>query len=341
MPKITSCFIYVLTFFCFKIHAQYLHTPSDLENLIKKSSVEYLIDSSDTKIDLLPKTYDTLKQGWRVTKTSEGSLIERPIIKTNKQTRKYQKKAKNRLNKLLYRESIAYYKKILEIFPDNLDVMRSIGSIYQLEKDYETAIYWYENVLDRSKHDFAAHQLLATTHQLNDSPESALYHITAAHLLNRNDSTILSQLKEIYNSQKKPFLDFNFSPIYKITHQDSSKVTVHSQEIPWKAFGICKAFWAFEKGYQEKMIRMSYDPVEDIQTKECLLNAVIAYESVEDKEKKYPELKALSLAIGEDLIDQYILYEIISPSYPLNIYLLTDEEFQKLIEYFKLARVSS
>ena len=339
MRSILGIFIF---FFSLSANAQYLHTPEEMLRIVDDSSLRYIIDTLEqTKSN---SSSPIIQKGWFAKPISEGIQLDlNEGIKNRKANQDY-KKAMQYYERQNYNKTITWAKKAMKSAPSNIEIMKRIGRSYGATGALETAAYWYEMVLEINYIDFEAHFLLANIfHELvrrdgSGEKEKAIKHITLAHILNRNQTDILNSLKEIYNSVGINYKEWQFNPQYTISKQDNQEIHIAYKDSPWLAYGTCKAVWEYEPGYKEKMKNISSAPQLITEEKECLLNALIAYENMEGDKSQFPEFEMLALALKNRTVDDFILYEILSPKQPLEISKLPKEKLEKLANYVSSLR---
>ncbi len=330
MIRIILCISIFLTAFFNRNYAQYLHTSVEIQRLIEKSDQTYVLDTlyqipNTTAFPLL------VEPGWYGFSTPEGITLEKPYGLTTKTQQKYHKKAKKYDSKGKYIESIDLYKKSLIKTPTNSEIMHQIATAYQSMQDTTTATYWYEKAVDTNPLDGIAYAKLGDIYRDAD-PKKALNFFITAHLLNRNDTAILKKLQSIYQDKNQAFLHFDFAPVYEVHHK-FGVIYILANEAPWHAFASCKAIWQYEEKYREKMSQLSNDNSGVVQEKECLLNALLAYERMENGKEKFPELYCLGKALQSGLTDEFLLYEVYARVDPLLLLKLDGQDFERVKEY--------
>ena len=325
--------IYTFFFFFFTNHllAQYLHDPAEIIRIMDKSKIQYVLDT--LPLELEKKEYPLVEETWLAIETPEGIVLEQQDTSLSSQAKKNYAKGMKAYEKANYEKAISFCKKALADHPTNLELMKRIGRSYDAWNNNETAKYWYQQAIDFSFIDFEAHYLIAHLYQLDENQDKAIYHISLAHLLNRNHKGILKALKEIYAHFGIEFKEWTLEPIYTISKKENNQIRISAEAIPWRAYANCKAVWQFESAYSDKMKSLSKATVSLIEEKECLLNALIAYEKLKTEKDKYPELKCLSEVLIQRKVDDYILYEVSALSNPTALILLPKEKLEHLISY--------
>ena len=139
----------------------------------------------------------------------------------------------------------------------------------------------------------------------------------------------MKRLNEIYKAKKIKYHDWCFNPQYKLEEKNAETTKIYFQS-DWLGYSLVKAVWKFEPDYRKSM-GMSENTISTLEEKEALI--AIAYTLTKKKMKKYPEFKALKLAIENDMLNEYIFYEIILPENPIYASYLTEEFIQSIKKY--------
>ncbi|MEM9920365.1 MAG: hypothetical protein AAF990_19870 [Bacteroidota bacterium] len=322
---------------CTFTSAQYLHTPSDFDKVLEKSTSRYTIDAS---LKAAPKVDRPLvAKGWSAVLTADGARLVAPDIRTEVSATKYRIKGDNFYEKGKFLKAASNYEKMMPTGKSDGDLLKRLADSYHKGGDLDKAIQWYNEAVDVNFIDFEAHQLLAACYREKSDLNKAVRHITLAHLLNRNDPAILEVLKNYYEADGRHFVDYSFEPAYQLGQLNKAEIKLSYAGKPWEAYGKCKAVWKHEVKHREKMSRMSNAPIDEVEEKECLLNAIIVYGRLDATEQQaYPELKSLGFAIAKQNINDYILYEMKAVQEPLLISRLSRQKLLELAEFVKQLR---
>ena len=323
-----------LVLFCcglfIQLQAQSLHTPTEIKQLMDKSSIKFVLDTLSQPI--LPQNDPVMDQGWYAIESTKGVQLDQPLILTNKKALKYQSKANKYLKKAQFSKAKKYFKAALKESPNSNVLLKQLATTYIKARESSKAEEILIKALTINPIDFQAHELLADIYR-KEKNKAAVKHISFAHVLNRNDQTIIAKLQKIYEANNLVYDKWRLTPQYKIEKIQKELVSIDYNGSPWMAYGSCKAIWKYEDGYKENMGHLASVDTYIIEEKECLLNALINYEGLEEGQEKYPELKALGLALEYQYIDDYILYEKISVANPSIMSKLSVEQLERIIYY--------
>ena len=331
MKKIPVSFFFNL-FSCLLV-AQYLHTPLEMEQLMAKSTIDYRIDT--IAVSSLEIKFPIVSPGWHQLGSDQERYISKDVVLTNRKMKKYHQKGIKYTKKQKFHKAVKVLEKALAESPNNGNVMKSLSFAYSKADKLDSAQYLLEKVIEYNHIDYQAHLQLAEIHHFLGNKDAAIHHISLAHLLNRNDAYILNLLKAIYKKKNMPFQDWVFNPGYQII-QNSDHVLIKSPK-KWLAYANCKAVWRFEAGYPEKMQTLSDNKIDMVEEKECLMNAIIGYDT-ENQEDSIPALEAFGRVVENKQEDEYIQYEILSRINPLTMSYLTTSELEKLSNYIQSGR---
>ncbi len=328
------CFLFVV----FHSFGQRLHDPAEIVRLMEESELTYVFDTLEREVP--SPIYKNIGQKSenliRIATATEIRLEEKEIKNWDKRISKKLKKADKELGKQRGDKARKHLEKALIIEPSNSDLLNKMGRSYLLEKDYSSALYWFDKTLEFNSIDSDALLYSAMCHMGLSEKEKALDKITLAHIFNRNNPFILDTLIRMYEKNGKKYSTISFQPIFEVTQNKGNKnINIDFGHSVWAAYGAVKSLWIYEPGYREKMSKISIQDPEIIQEKEAVMNALITYEGLEseDKKEQFPLFELLSKISTKRQIDSFILYEIVSKKDPLILLLLTDKKLESLKNY--------
>ena len=337
MSPIKSYYFMLIVFlFSSSVCAQELHTPSEVEQYMKKSSIDYQIDSSEVinKSISLP----IIETGQFLVSNDNGIEIQKKETSLSKKAKKNRKKARKAAKKNNFNKAQKFYKKAIQINPNQPELIHEVADFYWENEKVEEMIFLEKQVVGTNPIDFIAHAKLAVAYQNIGNKEKALEHIILAHLYNRNHDKITQRLKSIFNENKMNYQSHVFDPQYQIILVDE-KVVIQAQDAPWKSFATCKALWQNDENYRKEMGHLANVHSTQIEEKECLLNALITYNRMKTGKENFPLLDILGTSLTNGMVDDFILYEIHLRQDPNLIHLLPKEKVDRVIRYMKTIRV--
>jgi tetratricopeptide (TPR) repeat protein len=293
------------------IQGQDLHTPSDIQDIIKKSLL-YYEQKEDTNfvvtppINTMPNDYYFYRNENRELELLQYKMEENKILYAE-----YQKAIK-------YYETGKYKKErkiLLELYennPSNAIIITQLGNSFFNEQEYIEAKSWANKAIRVNSIHSPAYVLLAKTLTVAGLHEEAMEAITKAHIYNRNDRQTLLLLKEIYLKNSRIYDDtWLFIPQCQIIKESENKIAIKYNGEPWRAFAACNAVWEHEPYYKQKM-EITGNDLEQIRYHEALMNLGIAFENWENKKrkKKFYMGNAVKTAVEKNLVHEFLDYEL-------------------------------
>lgn len=330
----TLIFMIILT----AVVAQQLHMPDEIEQYMKKSAIQYEMDSLTNPIQ--SNSLPLVEKGLFLIHSQQGNQLEKKEFSLSKKAKKLIKKAKKAETKDNLDKALKYYKKALNIAPHDPQILNELASLYWTQDGLEEVIFYAKKIVEQNPINFEAHARLALAYQKLEKSNLALEHIHLAHLYNRNHKKVIQIMKTIYVDNGMVYRDFVFDPQYKIEKKDSGIVSVQANEIPWRHYASCKALWENDQTYQNQMSHLANVSINQIQQKECLLNALIGYERLKSGKEQFPSLGVLGNSLRYRMVDDFILYEVELRQNPNLIFILSDTKKQRLIRYMTSVRVN-
>lgn len=317
-----------LSLLCEVLVAQSLSTPADLDQIIAKSKIKYLVAEKYKPVD--NKEYPLIQRVSNTAFETEKENLEKNF-----------KRAQKAIERKDFSKAEVYLTRASSVDITNQVIKQSLAGVYVENEKYEMALKLYRQILAQNPFDYELHQQIALCYQKVNRTQEAIHHITVAHIYNRNHAEIIATMKSIYLENGYIFQNWSLEPKYSISaNEDSTTIHIAYKEEPWGAYAKCKAIWDFEEDYNNKMHYLSDQALHIVEEKECLLNAIISYELVDNKEH-YPELAALGKSLKMKLVDEYIFYEKILRENPELILNFEQEEVNRLLNYIKKMHVIS
>lgn len=305
------------------LSAQQLNTPKEFQDIINYSPIEYFnIEGSNSL------TFEVLE-----TPAFSASV---PSLERSRKLKKALRKGNKLYKKEQWKKALKQYQKALEMDENNTWLLRRIGQVFLIKKEYKKAIEYVDKVLLINAFDFEALAIKADAQVGLGAFGMATRTITLAHLYNRNSVVLRKRLKAIalldqYQYDDSWQFDFN----YKIEKIGENSIQITTPNDIWKAYANCKAVWAFDANYRKAKQNDFPIKLDFLEEKECLLNFLICYESVDSKHRNAVNLLALKLieTIDNKLINAFIQYEIWAVQNPKSMQELTETELDELMMY--------
>lgn len=306
---------------------QEIHSPAEIFEILEKSPVTYELNALEGEISPPDRSS-------KLNYNHYYRLVDADGIST------YPYQVKDEIKELLsnaeehffekeFSSARNMYLKVLDVDPTYYQVMTYIGQIYGIEGDFDTAIEWYTKAITVNYIDYMAHWFLADAYKIRGEIDKAVDEITIAIILNRNNPRIKNLLDEIYGMKKLKTADWVFNPQMDIDSIGANRVRVAFNS-DWLGYAMVKALWMYEPNYKESM-GVKDGAFSTIEEKEAFVSLMANMNK--KKLKKYPELKALQLALDKQMIDEYIFYEIVLIDHPFVAYQLSEEMVHDIKDY--------
>lgn len=313
---------------CFSFaKSQKVHTPAEILAIMEKSPISYELEVLKEKIPVPNRTSDLVYNSYY--RTIENGEIKLNKYNPNSQAIEYFDEAEKNFRSENFSKAREYYLKALSKDSTYYKMLTYIAQTYAIQGDTKTAKDWYLNAIKVNCIDYMAHWFVSSLYFVENNYDKALDEITIAHILNRNNPRIIKRLNEIFKAKKIKYYEWSFNPQYKLEEKNDETSKVYF-ESDWLGYSLVKAVWKFEPDYRKSM-GMTENTISTLEEKEALI--AIAYTLTKKKMKKYPEFKALKLAIENDMLNEYIFYEIILPENPIYASYLTEEFIQSIKKY--------
>ncbi|MFK7948215.1 MAG: tetratricopeptide repeat protein [Saprospiraceae bacterium] len=309
---------------------QQLNTPKEFQDIMNYSPIEYYnIEGTNQS------TFEVLQ-----TPTFSASVStlngSRKLQKALRKGNKFYKRKK-------WTKALKHYQKALDIDKNNIWLLRRIGQLFLMTKEYKTAFEYIDKVLIINQFDFEALAIKADCQVGLKEFGVATRTITLAHLYNRNNTILQKKMKAIALLDKYEYDDsWQFDFNYKIEKIEKDKIRITAPNVIWKAYANCKAVWEFDANYVKAKQNDFPTKLDLLEEKECLLNFLISFESVDIKYRNMvkPLAPKLVETIDNKMINAFIQYEIWAVQDPQLMHKLTKEELDQIIMYIFTIRTA-
>lgn len=336
MSSIQSYLIIIMMLLSYGVFSQQLHTPQEVKQYMKKSSIVYRIDTVSVTIDSI--SLPLIETGQFLVSNGEEIQIQKKNIDLSKKAKKNRKKARKAVKKNNYSKAQKFYKKSIQLAPEHSELIQEFADFYWENEKVEEMLFLEKKLIETNPIDFIAHAKSAVAYQSLGNKEKALEYIIMAHLFNRNQSKITRRLISIFKENKMSYQDHVFNPQYQIVSVDK-KIIIQANDTPWQSYASCKALWQNEEAYRKDMGHLANVSSSKIEQKECLLNALITFNGMKSGKENFPLLEILGNSLQNGMVDDFILYEIELRQNPNLIHLLPKEKIDRIIRYLKTIRV--
>lgn len=233
-----------------------------------------------------------------------------------------------------------FFKKALVEEPENAQLLTLLGETYYQEEKFKEAKKYFNDALALNNIDYLAHWWIAEMHLKDDQLDSAVYSITLAHIYNRNNPRLLIRLQEVYElAEKKYSPRWAFEPQYYIDQEEVGDTVLIVADGIWLTYGMYKAVWNFEEDYvfiksqQEVTDYLFYEEME------AALGTYMAYENMKETDQRnFPAMRALESSLDKEMLEEYIMYEILLVDRPTVASYLTKPFLKRIMSYIFTVR---
>jgi len=327
MKKVYS--ILVILFIFNYGYSQKIHTTDEILKLITNSKLGYEINKLDKPV--VCKDYSKTLNFNNAYRVVNDSGITTSGYNVNVLSEPALQKAESYFQAKDYENALIAYKTTLKSDSSLYFVMTYIGQMYEKKREHEKAIYWYKKAISKNYIDYMAHWFLADNYNSSNNLKNSIDEIVIARILNRNNNRIKKSMNSIFMTAKRDTLDWYFNPQIDINKKNDSIVRVDVED-KWIGYAMAKALWLFEPGYSESMgvLKGQHSTLED---RECLMALIIAQVNAKTKINNDPQLRILKEAAEKDMLDEYIMYEIILPKTPGYAFQLPEKTILGIKDY--------
>ncbi len=310
-------------------YAQVAHKPAELADMMKNSKVSYNV--GELYIDVPDDDYSNRLNETNIYREDSGdkTFIKKMVLAKEAQSEWYA--GQREMEDKNYKEARKHYKNVLDIQQDYYPAKMQIAKTFEKEEDYEKAEANYKQAISKNYIDYLPHLLIAEDYRQENKMDDAINEITIASILNRNDTSILADLNEIYEDANLKYSDWVFTPQCKFFKgQKPNSIQVLSKK-GWSGYATGKALWLYEPGYAASQGETA-GKTSLLEEKECLLSLLASQDEHADAD--VPDyMVALKKAQENKLLDGFIYYEILLPQNPSLAYQLPNNVIKSIKNY--------
>lgn len=315
-----------------------LSTPLEILTFMEASPTKYELEQLYG--DVPQKERQVLRHGTYV-KETEGKeyQLEYKDTETEEETL-WRTKARDLVSveNPAYEKARRYYHKILKKSPLNAQVHAWIGETYYEERNYKKALVWLNKAIELNPIDYLARWLSAEIFLQNGQTDTAIYTLTLAHIYNRNHPRLLKRLVEVYQEQETPYYqNWGFDPLMYV-YKDGETVVVTAEGI-WLTYGMYKAVWNYDTDYQYIKEQQEVTDYLFQQEMEAIIGTYMTYNNLkQDDKRNYPVMNAFGLCLDYEMVEEFVLYEILLVDKPSLSHYITPVFMERVIKYIQRVR---
>lgn len=317
----------------------HLSTPMEIMSFMEASPTHYEIEQLYGESPMRKRP--VLVNGTYIVSEEDREYAYEYEQEETKKEAKWRKKAMELRNieNPDYTKIRSLFSRILKSRPDNAQIMTYMGETFYAQDDFETARHWLKKALEQNPIDYSAHKTLAEMFLKEGSLDSAVQEITIAHLFNRNNPYLLVRLKEIYQQKGLQYFEnWGFDPKYKLRLDTSGTVIITADGI-WLTYGMYKAVWTHEPDYHFIKAQQEVSDYLFHAEMEASVGTFLTYSAMRKEDKRhFPAMYAFEVALDNEMIEEYVMYEILLVDHPTLAAHLTPEFMQQLMQYISIVR---
>ena len=320
----------ILILFVFNhVQSQEIHSAADILNIMSHSKIAYQVED-------LKKSVNSADYSKKLNYNNTFRVVTDSVFSTASYNVKVLsepdlKKAEGYFQAKDYGNALKSYKTALKDDSTLFFVMTYIGQMYEKQRDNANSIYWYKKAISHNYIDYMAHWFLADNYISTGNLKNSIDEIVIARILNRNNQRIKKSMNSIFLKAKRDTTDWYFTPQTEITRNPDNSVRV-AMNTKWTGYAMAKALWMYEPGYRETL-GVKKDEHSTLEDRECLNALLTTIENSKLKITKDPQLRILKEAAEKDLLDEYILFEIILPDNPYIAFQLSENTISGIKDY--------
>jgi hypothetical protein len=336
-----------VAFFCFFVltgfsSAQKYHSPDEIYKLINESGRNYRIKTFAGSDTALTEEHPVLEHGlilWQGANGQPTLTTWHTVLQKNVYLAGYLATAEKALAAARPAAARRALLAVLAQAPEDAQDMTLIGQTCALEGDSSKAAACYRKAIAANYRDFLAHQLLACEHVRHHRTDSARAEMITAHILNRNHADLLQEFKVILQKSNSHYEEWEFRPLYNIEETTEAKIVKYDLTASaWLSYGMCKALWKYEPGYADSVMQNCGAPADFIEEIECVQTLLHAHQAANEPVQDRG-LQQLALAAKEDLLREFILYEILLRRNPYLVFYLSEAQIADVAKYVHRFRI--
>lgn len=238
-----------------------------------------------------------------------------------------------------FQEARDLYLAAAELRPDYFKTFTYLGNTFFVLGDLDRAATALRQAVALNPLDYQAHLFLGDTYFQQGRLEEAKHHLTWAYVLNRNNRIVQRRLdvtlQELRLRRMPGWLDVAVT----IEETDENKVALRfgsEEDLRWFPLANCMACWTYENECRERDEAPDL-PVRISMYRECLLNQSISISMRLEEGQSVPtDERRLHQAINAGFLDALIYWEIAAKRLPIIVFLLDDEDRERIHRYIQM-----
>jgi tetratricopeptide (TPR) repeat protein len=330
MKKLLFLILYVLFT---QTYGQIFKSPAEILKIIYDSPIVYELQPLENELKPKQNNGDVLTPIYYVSQTDSGAMVLKYQF-SDENMNIYNKATEYFLVKNLD-TALIYYKRLIELSPNISTYYDHMGAVLDLQNDTAGERACYQKAITINPFDGLAHGCLANLYYKQTKIDEALQEVVIAIILNRNDSWVVELFEKIFQAAHHKNELWAFNPQISIERTGVNKATVRFDE-RWVGYALAKAVWEYEPDYQsniKKKFNLTNGLLSFYKEKECLLNEINTLKEVGTDFQNDTQLQVLNTSYTSNMLDAYLLFDVLSPSNPLLVYYQSQVMMDMLKKY--------
>lgn len=320
--------------------------PAEIYKILEKSQVLYEIATdasvSETPIAEIiePKEPEKTVSSYLELKDEDGSGQRRlSISEPPTEIAELHERAFIAFRGHAFEEARDLYTAAAELRPDYFKTFTYLGNTYFVLGDLERAATTLRKAVSMNPVDYQAHLFLGDTYFQLGKLTEAKFHLTWAYVLNRNNPIVQKRLdvtlRELRLRRRLGFIELAVT----IEETDENKVALrfgNEEAMRWFPLANCMACWTYENECRDRDEAPEL-PVRISMYRECLLNQTISIAMRLEQDQPVPsDERRLHQAVNAGYLDALIYWEIAAKRLPIIVFLLEDEDRERIHSYIQM-----
>jgi len=300
---------------------------------MKDSPVRYALEkdsTSRTELKLFSNESQKANPEWRIIQDS-ASGTQLTVFKSNKCSSQHSKKALDAMDDRNYDLALTEYQAAYGCDAENHKLLTYIGNIHFMLDHYDSAIVYFSSSLQKNPHDYQAHYFIADAYARKGEMTQARSHLIKALMYNGRSANVLGFANNLLDDlgETIDYKRLNFG--FQVSQTDTA-VLIHTSNDDHVIMGMCFAGLQYDPAYEE--FRKQDDEIFQNRLRNCLL-AQITYAQYQLDQGKLIDTQSQYLinVLKDGYLQAMIYWEMGANLYPQILYILPDEERQKVESY--------
>ncbi len=210
-------------------------------------------------------------------------------------------------------------------------VLTLIGQCYEMKKDNDEAMKWFQLAIDKNYIDYKSRWFLADHYMAKGETEKALNEICLAKILNRNNPRLHASFDYILKADGRKVEDWYLTPQIMLKKESEKLVTISADKC-WFGYALAKALWQYDPGFRKEVGAVE-GQMTTTEEKECLVSTWMSFLNEKDSCANVRELVCMDEAFRKGFFNEFVFYECFLPKEPFLAAQLPEEWIEGIKKY--------